>query len=189
MNARLGALVCAAVLAAGCNDPITEVVLVMTSDLVIPNDVEMSTVGVVAGTDPPAALSGFQTNITAEFPLTVGVQAGHATVFSATIQLSRTDRTTFTNLPIVTRNVTAVRFVPEQIRMVVVPMPSACACHGTSCPLPGTNPDCDDLVSPEAVPLDPTIAPPSSPEMPGGFISALHAGGGPANAGGAAGGN
>jgi hypothetical protein len=167
MTARFGAVVCAAALAAGCHDPITEVVLVMTSDLVIPNDVEMASVAVVSGTDPPPALFGFQATNLAEFPLTQGIQADHTAVFSATVQLSRIDTTTFTMLPIVTRNITGIRFVPDQIRMVVVAMPSACACHGTSCPLPSSNPDCDDLVSPEAIPLDPSIAPPSSPILPG----------------------
>jgi hypothetical protein len=151
----------------------------------------MGFVTVQPGVDSPPALSGFQSQLTSPFPFTVGIEAGHDPVFSATIQFSRQDTSTFNTLPVVTRNVTGVRFVPEQIRMVVVPMTSACACHGTSCPLPGTNPDCDDLVGPEAVPLDPAIAPPSSPVMPGGgvFGTAALAGGGVAIAGSASSGD
>jgi len=101
------------------------------------------------------------------FPISMGVQASQTEVFSARVQLFRSANP---NLVVVSRNVTGVRFVRGEVRMLVVPVKRACACQGTSCPSPGTNPDCDDLESPQTVPLDPTIAPPPGETWPGGVV-------------------
>ena len=58
------------------------------------------------------------------------------------------------------KTVSDVRFVAGEKRMLVLPMSRACACEGTTCPLPG-NPACDSLRNPALEPLNPNVAPPS----------------------------
>jgi hypothetical protein len=156
-------------LLAGCHDPITEVLLVVTSDLAIPTDVDFASISAVPGSsagvgDVRGPMFGVPVG---QFPISMGVQASQTEVFSARVQLFLSANPIAV---VVSRNVTAVRFVHGEVRMLVVPMKRACACQGTSCPLPGTNPDCDDLESPQTVPLDPKIAPPPGQTPPGGVV-------------------
>jgi hypothetical protein len=170
MRARAAFLLAATAIVAGCHDPLTQVVVVFTSDLVVPNDVDSAGVAASSGVDPPGQFSLFTTTIS-PFPLSIGVEGEQSPVFSLSVLLTRFDLTTGTQLPVVTRNATGVRFVPQQTRMLVISLPAACACHGTTCPLPGTNPDCDTLENPETVPFDPEVAPPSNAlSQPGGGI-------------------
>lgn len=155
------ALALACLAGAGCHEPVTEVVLVLDSDLAVPADADTiqvtgdfeSPLGIneIAGT--PAALEGF--------PLSVAfVSTGAQTPgFSVTINLDKNNA--FSVQPIVLRRtVMDVAFVKDETRMLVVTLSKACACQGTSCPNPG-NPACDDIMSPETEPFDPARAPPS----------------------------
>ena len=151
---------------AGCHDPVTEVVLVLKSDLVVPLEADMLQLATIAGpsaplpTDfnafnaPPAPLFGNA------FPLSMGFGSGGATPdFSVTVQLLR--GAAFPATIVISRSITNIRFVDQQTMMLIVPLFRACACQGTSCPNPG-NPDCDNLASPALQPFDPALAPPSS---------------------------
>lgn len=156
------AALAAALTTAGCHDDVTEVVLVMKGDLLIPTDVTNITVSSQLGLFEPQP---FGSNVQlSSFPLSYGFvsPSGSNDLFSVTVQLSRSVPPGFLTQPVVTRKIIGLRFVPEQTRMLVLPMLAACACHGTSCPNPGTNPDCDDLMRPETQPFDPTMAPPPS---------------------------
>jgi len=147
---------------AGCHDPLTEVVLVLESDLAIPAEVDTLQMGIAAGPTAPM-VGNFQTVPTQFFltgnffPLSVGFgSAGGTSSFSLTVQLLRS-----ASAIVISRNITDIRFVREQTMMLVVPLLRACACQGTTCPNPG-DPDCDNLTSPALQPFDPAVAPPST---------------------------
>jgi hypothetical protein len=149
---------------AGCRDSLSQVVVVLQSDLVVPTDADGIQTVVVGGPVAPSSTdfgaffgSG---QLTSGFPLSFGVNSGGETSsFSFTVQLLDGF---FTGQPliVVNRSVTDVRFVEEQTMMVVIPLLRACACQGTSCPSPG-NPMCDAVDRPALVPFDPAVAPPS----------------------------
>ncbi len=147
--------------AAGCDDPITEVVVVLTSDLQ-PADADSIQISSIEGNGSPPAFSQctLQSSFL-DFPLTAGfTSGGHTTMFSTTIQLTK-GVNTFPAPIVMARTVFGIPFTPGQIRMLVVPMKAACKCVGTSCPNPGTNPDCDAIENPETVEFDPIGLPPS----------------------------
>jgi hypothetical protein len=148
---------------AGCHDDITEVALVVESDLTIPGDVEAMDVASVAGPFAPQASSFFggSGQLAAPFPLSVGfVSDGETTAFSITVRLFKAFLSPSPAL-VVSRTVTDIRFVPGQTMMLILPMNRACACQGTTCPGPG-NPDCDNIAHPALQPFDSAVAPPSS---------------------------
>jgi len=155
---------------AGCHDELTQVVLVVQSDLTVPGDVDGMDIGAIEGPFAPPVnpfFNGFGQTLP-PFPLSVGFQSGGATKsFSAVVRLVRGAFSTPTLVMI--RAITDVRFVDQQTMMVVFPMNRACVCQGTSCPSPG-NPECDDLDNPEVLPFDPAVAPPSTMmgAIPGG---------------------
>jgi hypothetical protein len=157
----------AATLAAGCHDPITEVVLVVTSDMHVPTDVDLASFDSQPGGAAPSGANrfgGFGSSLVS-FPSSVGFTSGGSTeVFSVSVQLEKSGSINGPQL-VVPRIITNIAFTKGEITMLVVPFLAACACHGTSCPLPGTNPDCDDIDSPATVPFDPKVAPPSSPQL------------------------
>jgi hypothetical protein len=154
-------------LLAGCHDPLTEVLLVVTSDLTAAKEVDSASISAVQGFSVTAGNGpNFQVPVV-QFPISMGVQAFETEVFSSTIRFFRFATP---NGVVMSRNVTGVRLVRGELRMLVVPMKRACMCQGTSCPLPGTNPDCDDLQSPQTLPFDPTIAPPPGVTSPGGVV-------------------
>jgi hypothetical protein len=151
---------------AGCHDPLTEVVLVVQSDL----EVAAETDGVfVFASDGPFApdsrAAGLSSGgpLAGDFPLSLGINsAGGTSTFSITVELLKG----FSSLQpapliVVNRTVTDIRFVDQQTMMLVLPLLRACACQGTSCPAPG-NPLCDNIDKPALQPFDPTIAPPST---------------------------
>jgi hypothetical protein len=155
-------LLAAAVAAGGCHDDVTEVVLVMTSDLRIPADAELVIVRAHLGLSMPGQFSGVIASVLSPFPQSLGFLPSGRTddLFSVTIQVIRSS--TPIGTLVVTRNIFGIRFVPEETRMLIVPLLAACACHGTSCPNPGLNPDCDDIDRPETVRFDPAVAAPST---------------------------
>jgi len=149
---------------AGCHDPVTEVVLVLESDLVLPNDADTLQVATIAGPSAPAVndFNVFTTQASlfgVAFPLSIGFSSGGTQSFSLTVQLLRAAAGTQTI--VVSRSITNIRFVAQETMMLVVPLFRACACQGTSCPNPG-DPDCDNLASPALEPFDPAVAPPNS---------------------------
>ena len=151
------------VVLAGCHDDITEVAVVVESDLTIPADVEAMDVASVAGPFAPQASSFFggSGQVAAPFPLSVGfVSDGETTAFSITVRLFKGLLSPSPAL-VVSRTVTDIRFVPGQTMMLILPMNRACACQGTSCPGPG-NPECDNIKQPALRPFDSAVAPPSS---------------------------
>jgi len=156
---------------AGCHDELTQVVLVVQSDLSVPSDVDGMDVSAIEGPYAPNPNPFFNQfgQTLPPFPLSVGFQSGGATAsFSAVVRLMRG---TFSSTPVLvmSRTVTDVRFVDQQTMMLLFPMNRACACQGTSCPDPG-DPECDNMDNPELLPFDPAVAPPSTMmgAIPGG---------------------
>jgi len=153
----------ALLLLAGCRADLTEVALVVQSDLQVPADVEAMDVASVDGPFAPPVnpfFGGTGVPLT-PFPLSVAFASGGKTAsFSVTVRLFRAV-TTGTPVLVVSRTVTDIRFVSGQTMMLVLPMNRACACQGTSCPSPG-DPECDNIEQPTLEPFDPAVAPPSS---------------------------
>jgi len=155
---------------AGCHEELTQVVLVVQSDLTVPGDVDGMDVSTIEGPFAPPVNPFFNQfgQTLPSFPLSVGFQSGGATrSFSAVVRLIRGAFSTPTL--VISRTVTDVRFVDQQTVMLLFPMNRACACQGTACPSPG-NPDCDNMDNPELLPFDPAVAPPSTMmgAIPGG---------------------
>jgi hypothetical protein len=149
-------------LLAGCRHDVTEVALVVQSDLAVPADVDAMDVASIAGpfAPPPNGFFNNGQNL-APFPLSVGFESGGTTnTFSVTVRLFK-GLTSPSPAVVVSRTVTDIRFVPEQTMMLVLPMNRACACQGTSCPSPG-DPECDNIDQPTLQPFDSAVAPPSS---------------------------
>lgn len=152
------------VLLAGCRDDITEVALVVQSDLDVPADVEIMDVSSVVGPFAPQVNPFFVTGVAlTPFPLSVGFESGGiTTTFSVTVRLFKgVSPTTGTPQLLASRTVTDIRFVPGQTMMMLLPLNRVCACQGTSCPSVG-DPECDNIDRPTLQPFDPAVAPPSS---------------------------
>lgn len=150
---------------AGCRDDLTQVVVVIQSDLVVPTETDSIQTLVVDGPLPPdsGGFNGFPGSgpLVSGFPLSFGVKTdGQTASFSFSVQLTKGFNSGSAPLIVVKRTFTDVRFVDEQTLMLVVSLPRACACQGTSCPAPG-DPQCDGIDQPMLQPFDPTIAPPS----------------------------
>jgi hypothetical protein len=152
---------------AGCHDPVTEVVVVMPSDLEFPGDAENMSISYNTGPLPPM-IGGFgrATQGTPLFgltsPLSLGfASGGEASSFSLTIQLFHgVNQVGMPNI-VISRTVTDIRFLEQKIMMLTLPLLRACACAGTSCPSTD-NPDCSSLNHPALQPFDRTVAEPSS---------------------------
>jgi hypothetical protein len=167
---RVARLLLPLLLLAGCHEDLTQVVLVVQSDLSVPNDVDGMDVTAIEGPFAPPVNPFFNQfgQTLGPFPLSVGFQSGGLTTsFSAVVRLFRGAFSSPTL--VMSRNVTGVEFVDQQTMMLLFPMNRACACQGTSCPSPG-NPECDNVNNPELLPFDPAVAPPSTMmgAIPGG---------------------
>jgi hypothetical protein len=161
-KARVGlALSLSLMSATGCRDDLSEVVLVVDSDLIVPTEVDGFDVTMAAGPiAPPPGVTFFVPPIT-EFPLSVGfVSLGETTTFSFVVRLFVNVATMPPEI-VASRTVSDVRFAGGETVMLRLSLPRVCACHGTSCPLPG-NPACDNLQNPRLEPFDPDKAPPST---------------------------
>src|SRR6476659_7790566 len=77
--------------AAGCHEPVTEVVVVMTSDLSVPGDADSITLITGPGINPPTNFGQGLSNLLIPFPLSMGFvsENGGTGVFSLTVQLTR----------------------------------------------------------------------------------------------------
>ena len=152
----------AVLLIGGCYDPITEVVLVVPSDLTFVSQTPTGAfIWLGAGDQPPPTTGGG--SFFRAFPLTVGVHSiGASKTFSARITIKLNDSPGLMET-VVERAVTGIRFVPHETRMLVVPMLEACACHEVVPGIPGHDPCPDaatpncDLVAPATIPFDPTL--------------------------------
>jgi hypothetical protein len=149
---------------AGCHDDLTQVVLVIQSDLTVPTEVDGMDVAAIEGPLAPPVNPFFigTSDRLLAFPVSVGFTSGGRTKsFSVVVRLFR-GVFQVPNPPIViSRAAVDIGFVDEQTMMLVLPLKRVCACQGTSCPNPG-NPECDKLDGPALEPFDPAVAPPST---------------------------
>ena len=158
---------------AGCRQSITEVVVVLQSDLVVPADADAIQVAMNAGPAAPLigerGATGTMNGLTTQFPLAIGFTSeGMTPNFSLVVQLQLQSSTSGPPSIVVSRTISDIRFVEEKTMMVVVPLLRACACDGTSCPSAG-DPACDAIRTPTPQPFDPAVAPPST-MMSGPYI-------------------
>jgi hypothetical protein len=165
-------------LLASCEDTqLTQVVLVVQSDLAVPAEVDGMDVTAINGPfAPPVSpfISNFGTSL-GQFPLSVGFMSrGGTEGFSVVARLFKGALTTPMPALVVSRTVTDVRFVDQQTMMLVLPMMRACACQGTSCP---TGSGCDNIDRPALQAFDAGVAPPST--MMGINVGGGGGGGGP----------
>jgi hypothetical protein len=173
------ALLAGALLALGCHDPVTEIVLVVDSDLSTPGEVSRLEFQI----DPPAGSfmrDEFDLHAGA-FPATVGLVPGDAAGYGPFDVRASLFATPGALEPVLTRKVSGVRFERGAVRMLYLPLRRACACQGTSCPN-ALQPDCADLASPTLAAFDPAHLP-RLPSTDGGAAG----GGGAGGSGGAAG--
>ena len=163
-----------------CDRSLTEVVLVMASDLRPGADVDTVTTNSGPGAGAPQPFSGcFTQSSIGSFPASLAlVSHGLTKSVSVTVQLSRTAAPTFTPVLVLSKTVIGIPFAEGESRMLVVNLAAKCACQGTTCPLPGVDPDCDDLEYPATVPFDSAQAP-SGPESNGRCQVNSFGGGGP----------
>jgi hypothetical protein len=163
-----GALVLALALlaasaSAGCQDDLTEVLVIIDSDVPVGPGrmVDQVVFTAQAGGGSPAMFSpcSFSPNNINGFPVSMAfVSGGSTTVFSVRIDLVQSINP---QQPVISRTLSNIRFVADQLRMLPVEMNAVCACDGTSCPNPGTFPECDGVNNPATIPFDPEIAPPA----------------------------
>jgi hypothetical protein len=160
-NARARAAVFAAAVAVtaaagGCSKSVTEIVLVVDSDLVVPD--EIARVGVVLGGATAATDAGTEIryDLTGQaLPVTLGLLPGNAgQPFSVEVRGERADGGI-----VVRMAATGVRFVDSQNLMLELPLRRACACAQPDCPI-SSAPGCATLVAPVLPPFSPDAIPP-----------------------------
>ncbi|HEY7376599.1 MAG TPA: hypothetical protein VIF57_30850 [Polyangia bacterium] len=169
--ATVAAALLVAVSLAGCHDDPTEVVLVIESDLIIPGDIDGLDVTATSGPFAPSVPSVFvgSGGLLGRFPQSIGfISYGGTATFSFVLRLFHGLFQTQQPTLIMSRAVTDVRFVDQRTLMLVLQMPSACACMGSTCPTPESDPRCANIQTPALVPFDPLVAPPSSMMAPNG---------------------
>jgi hypothetical protein len=155
-----GLVVAVLPIAAACNE-LTEVVLVIESDLMPFTEVNAFDATIAPGPVAPVPVNGLFVSGVTSFPLSIGfVSHGETKSFSLVARLLVGTPGAPQRL-VVSRTVSDVRFVEGEVRMFVLTMPRACACQGTACPLPG-DPACDKLTNPTLEPFDPARAPRST---------------------------
>lgn len=148
-------LACALLVAAGCHDPVTEVVVVVDTNLAVPTDFELLTLEISPASQHIQRESYDLGSPNAPaFPLTLGLVPGGVPgdePFDVTAALLHREGSSTTI--VVQRKATGVRFVKGATRALTLFFPSACACHGTNCPNPALS-ECNDLVAPTLPPFD-----------------------------------
>jgi hypothetical protein len=135
----------------GCGGPVTEIVVVVDTDLTAPADFDALMVQLDSGFGENNV--AFATNV--RFPATLGLIPEHEG--NAPFDLSVT--LTSSGLLAVKRSASEVRFVKGETRMLFVGLSRTCQCQGTSCPDPRTAPLCARLVDPPLAPFDPDHLP------------------------------
>jgi hypothetical protein len=153
----------AALTLAGCHDPVTEVVVVIDTDLSLPAEADTLEVQVTSPRGTQTFTYGQVSaptgpNALPKFPATIGVvpSDGSEALFTVTATLLLTPNDPrFGNQVVVARKATDVRFVHGQTRMLFVSLLRACRCVGTSCPDPRGTTECSDLAGPTLADFDP----------------------------------
>jgi len=179
------AVILAALLGAGCHDPITEVIVMSSADTnVIPRGTKLTFVAGVAAQDQrphfpvPTGDGHFVLPSYAgtSSPLTLGlISGGQTKSVSGVIALYAMQGT---DAIIIERAFSDLRFVPGETRVLQLPLLESCTvCRGAACPnldVPGSEvlptndfswadlsaelPGCD-VVNPPLEPFDPKVAP------------------------------
>jgi hypothetical protein len=143
---------------AGCHSPVTEVVVVIDTDLSTPAEADTLQLQITGGTvDSTQTFGPLAKNPLPTFPATIGLVPGPGPLapFSITATLLRTSPQEI----VAVRTATDVQFVQGQTRALVLTLLRACACMGTNCPTPTTTPPCGDLVAPTLASFDPNHIP------------------------------
>jgi len=156
---------------AGCHDDPTEVALVIESDLIIPSDIDGLDVTATSGAFAPSVPSFFVGSgpLVDLFPLSIGfISYGSTDTFSFVVRLFHGVFQTSPPTLVISRTVTNVHFVDQRTMMLVLELPRACACTGSTCPTPDADPQCANIESPTLLPFDPLVAPPSTRMAPNG---------------------
>jgi hypothetical protein len=147
---------------AGCHSSVTEVVIIVDTDLSTPREADALQLKISsANFSASPSFGGFTGQPLPKFPATIGVVPGPGgpTPFSVTATLLLTKAQTHEQDIVAVRNATDVQFVPGQTRAIVLTLLRACACKGTNCPDPATTPACADLVAPTLSTFDPNHIP------------------------------
>jgi hypothetical protein len=174
VRAALAAALLLTLPVAGCRDDPTEVALVIESDLIIPGDIDGLDVTVASGPFAPSVPSFFVGSgpLVGLFPLSIGfISYGSTDTFSFVVRLFHGVFQTSPPTLAISRTVTDVHFVDQRTMMLVLEMPRACACTGSTCPTPDTDPQCANIQTPALVPFDPLVAPPSTMMAPNGPVA------------------
>jgi hypothetical protein len=156
-RAALLAVAVASTTAGGCRNSVTEIVLVVDSELAVPD--EIARVGVVldGAAAGPEAGSEIDYDLTGQaLPATLGLlPAGDgAQPFSVEVRGERADGGI-----VVRMAASGVRFVGGQNLMLVLPLRRACACAQPDCPI-SSAPGCETLAAPVLPPFSPDAVPP-----------------------------
>jgi hypothetical protein len=146
------------VYAAGCHDPVTEIVVVVDSDLSVPSEIDSVTID---GTGAPITLD-LQAG-GSSLPATLGLlpTGDNPPPFALVVQATRQGQV------VVSRSAANVRFVQKESRALLVSLLRACACFTPPCAAPSAA-ACADLDAPELVPLDPHHLPTLARPFDGG---------------------
>jgi hypothetical protein len=143
-----------AVAAAGCRPQATEIVLVVESELAVPQ--EMDTVAIIV----TGAVGPVETDyvfVDGSQPVTVGLLPLQDGTKPFTVEVQGK----LFGIVVVSARATSLRFVEGKRLMLELVLRRACTCQGTTCPSSST-PGCEDLVDPNLPPLDEKSIPPLS---------------------------
>ncbi|HEX4404495.1 MAG TPA: hypothetical protein VH560_06690 [Polyangia bacterium] len=143
---------------AGCHSPVTEVVVVIDTDLSTPREADTLQLQISsANANASPSFGGFTGQPLPKFPATIGLVPGPGALapFSVTATLLLTRAQTHEQDIVVARQATNVQFVAGQTRALVLTLLRACACKGTNCPDPTVAPGCADLAAPTLTSFDP----------------------------------
>jgi hypothetical protein len=141
------ALACALLLGA-CREP-TEVVVVVDSDLQAGVDFDTVRFVMFSGGAFRAEIAQAPT-----VPATLGVvplEFDRRNQFDITIEVTKGFDAGGRPLPVVTRRVSNIPFVPAAQRALLIEIWRECACNGTNC---RSDPPCNDIIGPTLVDFD-----------------------------------
>jgi hypothetical protein len=135
--------------AVGCHDPVTEIVLVVDSDLSVPSEIDGVTIN---GAGAPITLDLQVPGLGLPASLGLLPAGDNPPPFTLVVWATRQGQV------IASRSATNIEFVHGQRRALLMSLLRACACFAPSCATP-SDPLCADLDPPDLVPLDPDDLP------------------------------
>jgi hypothetical protein len=155
---------------AGCHGPVTEVVVVVDTDLSLPAEADTLELHVatqsldrayVYGAASAAATTGASAQPLPAFPATLGLLPASPldAPFSVTASLAFAPAAGSPRRLVVSRTASGVRFVSGERRVLFVSLLRACACAGGSCPDVAGPPACADVTNPSLPAFDPAHLP------------------------------